>query len=87
VEVTDVATPITTERFTGVGQGYEAHWGFFDTMRFLRGPPKTLPGLKGFFMVGGSAGATGIPGSAAMGHNLVKVLCKQEGTKFKTSKP
>ena len=87
VEVTDVATPITTERFTGMGEGYEAHWGFFDTMRMLRGPPKTLPGLRGFFMVGGSAGGAGIPGCAAMGRNLVKKLCKEEGNPFETSKP
>lgn len=86
VEVTDVATPITTERFTGIGQGYDAHWGFFDTIRFLRGPPKTLPRLKGFFMVGSTSGGAGIPGCATMGHNLVKLLCKDEGKPFQTSK-
>jgi phytoene dehydrogenase-like protein len=86
VEVTDVATPMTTERFTGIGQGYEAHWGFFDTIRFLRGPPKMLPGLKSFYMVGSFAGAAGIPGCAAMGRNLIKLLCKQEGSAFKATK-
>ena len=87
VEVTDVATPMTTERYTGIGEGYESHWGFFDTMRMLRGPPKTLPGLKDFYMVGGSAGGAGVPGCAAMGRNLVKKLCKQEGKTFEASKP
>jgi len=86
VEITDVATPMTTERFTGVGQGYVVHWGFFDAMRFLRGPPKTLPRLKNFFMVGSSAGAAGIAGCAAMGRNIVKKLCQREGTPFQTSK-
>lgn len=87
VEVSDVATPMTTERYTGIGEGYESHWGFFDTMRLLRGPPKTLPGLKSFFMVGSSAGGAGIPGCAAMGRNLVKKLCKQEGKPFEATKP
>jgi phytoene dehydrogenase-like protein len=87
VEVTDVATPITTERFTGIGQAYETHWGFFDTMKMLRGPPKNLSGLKGFYMVGGSAGGAGIPGCAAMGRNLILKLCKKDGIQFKTSKP
>jgi phytoene dehydrogenase-like protein len=87
VEVSDVATPMTTERYTGIGEGFESHWGFFDTMRMLRGPPKTLPGLKGFFMVGSSAGGAGISGCAAMGRNLVKKLCKQEGKPFEATKP
>jgi phytoene dehydrogenase-like protein len=86
VEVTDVATPMTMERFTGNGQGYEAHWGFFDMLRMLRGPPKTLPGLKGFFMVGISAGGAGVSGCGAMGRNLVKKLCKDEGKPFEVSK-
>jgi phytoene dehydrogenase-like protein len=87
VEVTDVATPITTERYIGVGQGFISHWGFFDAMNMMRGFPKTLPNLKDFYMVGSSAGAAGIPGSAAMGRNLVKKLCKQEGVTFQATKP
>jgi phytoene dehydrogenase-like protein len=87
VEVTDVATPMTTERYTGIGQAYEAHWGFFDTMKMLRGPPKTLPGLKGFYMIGSFVGAAGIPGCAAMGRNLIKKLCKDSSRPFDASKP
>jgi phytoene dehydrogenase-like protein len=87
VEVTDVATPMTTERYTGIGQAYEAHWGFFDTMKMLRGPPKTMPGLKGFYMIGSFAGGAGIPGCAAMGRILVKKLCHDNHRQFEASKP
>lgn len=87
VEVTDVATPITTERFTGLGRGFETNWGFLDTVRILRGPPKTLPGLGGFYLIGSTSGGAGIPGCAVMGRNLVKKLCKKEGRPFETTKP
>ncbi len=87
VEVVDVATPITTERFVGVGQGFESNWGFSDAVSMMRGQPKTLPKLQNFYMVGFSVGGGGIPGCAAMGRNLVKKLCKQEHVSFNASKP
>ena len=87
VEVVDVATPITTERYIGVGQGFESNWGFLDAVKMMRGQPKTLPGLESFYMVGFSVGGAGIPGCAAMGRNLVKMLCKKEGASFQASKP
>ncbi len=79
VEVTDVATPITTERFTGIGQQFDVNWGFFGTLSFIRSKPKTLPRLRGFFMVGGAAG---LPGCAGQGRNTIKEICKQEGNPF-----
>ena len=84
VEVTDVATPVTTERYTGIGQQFDVNWGLFGTLSFIRSKPKLLPGLKGFFMVGGAAG---LPGCAAQGRNAISVICKQDGVQFKTSEP
>ncbi len=82
VEVSDVATPMTMERYTGVGQGFESKLGFFEGMALLKGPPKTLPGLKDFYMIGSTAGGAGIPGCAAQGRNLVKKICKEENKEF-----
>lgn len=78
---------MTTERFTGVGQGFESKFGFLDATAMMRGQPKTLPGLKEFHMVGFSVGRGGVPGCAAMGRNLVKKLCKQDGKTFQALKP
>ena len=80
VEVTDVATPITTERYTGVSQPYEQNWGIFGTLTFIRSKPKTLPGLRDFYLVGGAAG---LPGCAALGRNTIEKICNDEGIKFK----
>jgi phytoene dehydrogenase-like protein len=82
VEASDVATPITMERFTGLGQGFESKFGFFEGMALLKGPPKTLPGLREFYMVGGTAGGAGIPGCAAQGRNLVKRICNEKKVAF-----
>jgi phytoene dehydrogenase-like protein len=72
VEAVDVATPMTMERYTGVSQAYESDLGISDMISLLKGQPKTLPGLRGFFMIGSTIGTSGIPGCAAMGINLVE---------------
>ena len=84
VESLDVATPMTTERYTGVGPQFDVNWGLFGTLSFIRSKPKMLPGLNSFFMVGGAAG---LPGCAAQGRNAISAICKQQGKPFKTVKP
>ncbi len=79
VEVTDVATTVTTEQFTGIDSTYDMNWGFSDTLNFMRGKPKTLPGLGGFFLVGRQAG---LPGSAGQARNTIKKICSSEGVPF-----
>lgn len=81
-KVFDVATPMTIERYTGVEQGYEVNMGFGGMMSFLRGQPKTLPGLKNFYMIGSTVGGAGIPGCAAMGRNVIKKICKNKRIDF-----
>jgi phytoene dehydrogenase-like protein len=82
VVVSDVATPMTMERYTGMGHGYEAKPGFFEAMKFLRGRYVTLPGLKDFYMIGSTVGGAGLPGCAAQGHNLIREICHNEKTPF-----
>lgn len=72
IEAIDVATPLTTERYTGNGQGFAAGGALPLPMLFAR--PMRLPGLRRFYLVGQSAGGAGIPGCAAMGRNAVRAV-------------
>ena len=88
VEVIDVATPLTTERFTGSYLGYQT-WPVPDQKMLDalsgKGLSKTLPGLSNFYMVGQWAGGMGLPNVAAMGRRVVADLCKQDGRRFVTA--
>jgi len=86
VEVVDVATPVTTERYTGNGPAFEGSLGF-PLASFLagRGIVRTLPGLSGLYMAGQWAGFPGLPWVAGMGRNLVQHLCRREGRPFVTT--
>jgi phytoene dehydrogenase-like protein len=89
VEVTDVATPLTTERYVGSYHGYQA-WGapdqgFLD-MLMGKGVSKRVPGLANFMMVGQWAGGTiGLPNVAAMGRRAIQQLCRQDQRRFVTT--
>ncbi len=88
VEIVDVATPLTFERYTGNWQGSQA-WppmGELDVTSggFTRG----LPGLKNFYMAGQWAtGAIGMASAAASGRRLIQSLCERDGKKFVTMVP
>jgi len=90
IEVTDVATPITFERYTGTWRGFQA-WqpdqGVRGVLNTFMGRAwcRTLPGLKDFYMVGQWAGDFGLSGTAVGGRKLVRHFCKLEGKRFKTS--
>jgi len=77
VEVSDVATPLTTERFTGNGLTYTSETGKIETMSMMFSVPKQLPKLDGFYYIGQSAGGGGIPGCASMGRNAINKLAKK----------
>lgn len=86
VEVHDVTTPATVERYTLNFHGWQP-WpvpeGGMKTM--MSGLSKTLPGLQNFYMVGQWASAMiGVSNAAVMGRSLVKELCKRDKKKFKT---
>jgi phytoene dehydrogenase-like protein len=86
VEATDVATPVTIERYTGNGQGFQGSLGIpLGGLLAGRGIVRTLPGLTDFYMVGQWAGFPGLPWVAGMGRSLVQHLCRQDGRAFVTT--
>lgn len=83
VEVADVATPMTTLRFTGNGHGYHAPITAMARALFTgRRLSQTLPGLENFFMVGQWAGVAGVPMVAAMGRDVVRAMCRIDRREF-----
>ena len=88
VEMRDVATPATWERYTGNWRG--SFEGWLITRKTF--PPfrmsKTLPGLKNFFMVGQWVEpGGGVPTAAMSGRNVIQIICKRDRRKFVTQTP
>lgn len=83
VEMWDVATPLTFERYTGNWKAGAVGWEG-TTKTFFMPMSKTLPGLKSFYMAGQwvTAGG-GIPMVAVSGRHVVQHLCKQDKKAFK----
>ncbi len=90
VEYTDVATPLSYERYTGNWQGSSCGWLLTrDTMMMmLSGMRKTLPGLGNFYMTGQWVEPGGsVPVVAASGRNTIHVICAEDGQPFVTALP
>lgn len=86
IEVLDVATPITTERYTGNGAGFKYTPSLLFKGTFSRaGLSMILPGLDNFYMVGQWASFPSLPNVASMGRNLVKRICREDGRYFTTN--
>ena len=90
IEVVDVATPLSYERYTGNWQG--ATCGFLltkETMRLmLLGVDKKLPGLANFYMAGQWVEPGGmVPISAMSGRQAIQLICHDDGKPFETSVP
>ncbi len=89
VEVVDVATPLTTERFTGTYHGMPP-WSTRETdlPATFRGLSRTLPGVENFYMAGQWAGPwPGLAVAAAAGRGVAQMLCHEDGFYFWTSRP
>ena len=92
VEMTDVATPLTFERYTGNWQGSYGGWlittdniGQIFSGKTL---PRTLPGLADFHMIGQWVmPGGGLPSGSMTGRMVIQDLCKLDGKKFTTSLP
>ncbi|MFC2009149.1 phytoene desaturase family protein, partial [Chloroflexota bacterium] len=84
IEVMDVCTPPTAERYTGNRFGWQAGPAKENIEEVQRhGLSKTLPGLDGFYHVGQWSNASlGVSSVAISGRNMVKELCKREGRRF-----
>lgn len=86
IEVVDISTPPTAERFTGNRFGWQAGPPKKDAAKIMRkGLSKMLPGLDNFYMVGQWASASiGVSTVALIGRNFVKDLCKKDKKSFVT---
>lgn len=86
VEMVDIATPVTFERYTGNWKGsYEGWMLSADTLTLTI--EKTLPGLENFYMAGQWVmPGGGLPSGAMTGRYVTQMMCKKDGIKFKTSK-
>ena len=86
VEVVDVATPITYERYTANWRGAFAGWALTThkmSMMMSGGMCKTLPGLDRFYMCGQWVEPGGnVELSAASGRDVVKDICQAQGRPF-----
>lgn len=90
IEVKDVATPMSYERYTGNWLGSTCGWLLTkDTMRMMiQGLPKTLPGLSRFYMAGQWVEPGGsVPVVAMSGRNAIQLICHEEGQPFVTLVP
>ncbi len=82
VEMRDVATPMTFERYTGNWQG--SHQGWLISTKTLRmRMSKTLPGLKDFYMAGQWVEPGGsLPTAVMSGRNVTQIICKRDKRSF-----
>lgn len=85
VEVVDVATPLTFERYTGNWQGSFEGWlltpqNAYTVMRPMR---QTLAGLAGFYRCGQWVEpGGGLPAAVMSARRLVRLLCREDGRRF-----
>lgn len=84
IEVVDVATPLTYERYTGNWQGSMEGW-LITTETMGKPMSKTLPGLENFYMVGQWVEpGGGLPPAATSGRGIIATICKESGKRFVT---
>jgi phytoene dehydrogenase-like protein len=78
----DVATPLTFERYTGNWKGSIIGWNITTETAF-KPIPKTLPGLRKFWMAGQWVEVGGgIPMVALSGRNVIQLIAKADKKSF-----
>ena len=88
VEMVDVATPVTWERYTGNWKGSFEGWLITpqNASTVMKPMRQTLPGLESFYMCGQWVEpGGGLPTGIMSGRRLVQALCKEDGKKFGTT--
>ena len=88
VEVVDVSTPMTVERYTGNWQGSQEGWLITpDTIMMMgKGMDKTLPGLANFYMAGQWVEpGGGVSAAALSARRVIRMICKKDRKKFSAS--
>jgi phytoene dehydrogenase-like protein len=87
VEMRDVATPMTFERYTGNWQGSYMGWRSTTKTLGMR-MSKSLPGLENFYMAGQWVEpGGGTPAVVMSGRNVTQIICKQDKKPFVTTVP
>jgi len=87
IEVVDVATPVTYERYTGNWQG--SYMGWADTTKtLLKLMSRTLPGLGSFYMAGQWVHqGGGVSSAVTSGRHVMQVICKKDKRRFTATVP
>jgi len=87
VEMTNVATPITFEHYTGNWQASFEGWQM-TRRNATRRVSKTLPGLNNFWMCGQWVEpGGGLPPAASSARGVIQQLCRLTNRPFTTTKP
>lgn len=85
IDVIDVATPHTTWRYTLNHKGSPMGW-LMTKESLMTQISRTLPGLGNFYMAGQWVlPGGGVPSCVFTGRNVIQILCKREGKKFRTN--
>lgn len=87
IEFVDVATPLTYERYTGNWQGSNCGWLLTKQTLplMLKGIPKTIPGLRRFYMIGQWVEpGGGVPIVAMSGRTIIQQICHEDRKIFTT---
>lgn len=87
VEMTDVSTPVTFERYTGNWKGSFEGWLItpLNANVLLKPMSQSLPGLQNFYMCGQWVEpGGGLPTGVMSGRRLIKRICKEDKKKFRT---
>ena len=87
IEVIDVATPLTYERYTNNWKGSMEGWlltkNSFTFLMNGKGMKKTLPSVENFMLLGQWVEpGGGIPTAAMSARNTIEALCRKEHKKF-----
>ena len=88
VEVIDVATPLTFERYTGNWKGTFEGWLLTPENSHVMMKPmsQTLPGIERFYMCGQWVEpGGGLPTAIMSAKRLVKMICREDRKKFTAS--
>ncbi|MEU0738908.1 NAD(P)/FAD-dependent oxidoreductase [Streptomyces sp. NPDC006134] len=90
IEVIDVATPVTTLRYTGNHEGSILGWKSFTPAedlanRLVDKDRMRLPGLRGFTMAGQWTGGGSLIRTASAGRFAAQYLCEELGLEFRAS--